>query len=229
MTHLARFGSAALLAAGLAVAAAAWPVVAVAAEQFHVVNVASPDVLNIRSGPSASQPIVGTAPPDAQGLEGIGRCARGWCPIRYGTIEGWVNARFIARDTGSPGAPESAPATAAPAGSARVLADGTMQRQLPGGTTLRLTPDGHDQRVLPDGKVVQMQYLQVQILDLPPLPPDYVKKWGDGVGDALSAILRNILTADEIPAYLQTEAGKSYSELIEWRLRSIQFLTGPAS
>ena len=228
MAHIARFRTVALLAAGFAITAWAWPLAA-HAEQLRVVGVASPDVLNIRSGPSASQPIVGTAPPDAQGLEGIGRCARGWCPIRYGTIEGWVNARFIARDTGSPGAADSAPATVAPEGSARVLADGTMQRQLPNGTTLRLTPDGHDQRISPEGKMVVIPYIQVQIIDLPPLPPDYVRKWGDGIGNALLTILGNILTKDEMPAYLQTEVGKSYNELVEWRLRSIVFLTGPAS
>ena len=104
-----------------------------------------------------------------------------------------------------------------------------MQRQLPGGTTLRLTPDGHDQRISPEGKMVVIPYLQVQIIDLPPLPPDYVRKWGDGIGNALLTILGNILTKDEMPAYLQTEVGKSYNELVEWRLRSIVFLTGPAS
>src|SRR4051812_25797380 len=107
MAHLARFGAMSVLAAGLALTAGAWPLVAHAAEQLRVVGVASPDVLNIRSGPSASQPILGTAPPDARGLEGLGACTHGWCRIRYGSIEGWVNARFIGPDTGSPGVSNS--------------------------------------------------------------------------------------------------------------------------
>ena len=46
-----------------------------------------------------------------------------------------------------------------------------------------------------------------------------------GLANDLLAILRNILTDAEFEAYQQTEADKGYYERINWRLRSIQFLT----
>ncbi len=68
----------------------------------------------------------------------------------------------------------------------------------------------------------------MQRTDLPPLPPD-LANWGTRLGDSLLAILGNILTTKEMDQYLQTEVGMSYYELVQWRLRSIAFLTRPAS
>ena len=223
-------GAASLVAASLALLAGAWVCAAAAAESFRVVGVTAPDVLNIRSGPSVSQAIVGTAPPDAAGIEGLGECTRGWCHIRYGSVEGWVNARFLRRDAGpgptgnsEPTPPEPPPAANAPR---TVLADGTLEIRLRDGSRLRLTPDGKSQRVSPEGKVTTTAFLQVQTADLPPLPPE-LTGWGNSLGDDLLTILGNILTSAEMTAYHQTETGKSYYETVQWRLRSIQFLTRP--
>lgn len=200
-----------------------------------MVGVNSPDVLNIRSGPSASHDIVGTIPPRSAGIEGLGECRRGWCLIRFGSVEGWVNARFLAPDDEEAVAapePEADPDPSAPppAGepTRRVLADGTLELRRSDGSALRLTPEGRDVLVSADGTVRSLTYLQVQSSNLPPLPPE-LAGWGSRIGDDLLGILRNILTPGEMNAYLQTENGKSYYELVQWRLRSIAFLTRPAS
>jgi uncharacterized protein YraI len=233
MRRLARFGLVAMLAL-LALPAGPSPA-AVAAEQFRVVGVNRPDVLNIRSGPSARHDIVGTIPPGAGGIAGLGQCQGGWCLIRFGSIEGWVNARYIAPDRN--GAPlESAGVDASEAGGGQVqrpagrsvLADGTLERRHSDGSAVRLTPDGRDVLVATDGTVRSPAYIQVQTTNLPPLPPEYAT-WGNRVGDGLIGILRNILNEREMTAYLQTETGKSYYELVQWRLRSITFLTQPGS
>ena len=39
----------------------------------------------------------------------------------------------------------------------------------------------------------------------------------------------NILSETEFNAYMQTEGGKTYYQIVDWRLRSIQFLTLPSS
>lgn len=74
---------------------------------FRVVNVASWDVLNVRSGPSASNPIVERLPPGRHGIiSQIGPCipfsrnlpAR-WCPITHydgdRTTSGWIKRRYV--------------------------------------------------------------------------------------------------------------------------------------
>jgi hypothetical protein len=238
MKRLAGTGLAALVAAGLISGPVAWSLTAAAAEQFRVVGVNRPDVLNIRSGPSASRDIVGTIPPGSRGIEGLGQCQRGWCLIRFGSVEGWVNARYIAPDRDDV-APEESEAqspvrdvqeTQPPQGGPgrSVLADGTMEFRRADGSALRLTADGRDILVAPDGTERSFTYLQVQTNNLPPLPPEYAN-WGNRVGEDLLGILKNILTAREMDAYLKTENGKSYYELVQWRLRSITFLTRPAS
>jgi len=110
----------------------------------------------------------------------------------------------------------------------RVLADGTLEFRRPDGSGLRLTADGRDVIVGPDGSERSLTYLQVQSANLPPLPPE-LANWGNRIGGDLLGILQNILTAREMDAYLQTEAGKTYYELVQWRLRSITFLTKPGS
>lgn len=105
-----------------------------------------------------------------------------------------------------------------------VLADGTIELRYPDGHVQRLRPDGKVETVTPDGTVMVPYAIQVQVADLPPLPPG-LSPWGHALGDRLVAILRNILTDDEFAAYRKTEAGKDYYDLVDWRLRSIAFLT----
>lgn len=74
---------------------------------FQVVNVADWDVLNMRSGPSASNPIVGHLPPGRHGIiSQSGPCipynaslGSRWCPVTHyngdHTSSGWVKRRFV--------------------------------------------------------------------------------------------------------------------------------------
>ena len=229
----ARAGLLALMTlTGLASGVTFWPAPANAAEMYRVVGVTGDDVLNVREGPSAKYAVVGTIPQKARGIEGLGECTQGWCHIRYGSIEGWSNARFLAPDEGDDAVVE-APTSNPPASSnppepiRRVLPDGTLELVLPDGTILRQTAGGRDVTVAPDGTESGPTYLNVQTSDLPPLPPD-LANWGTRVGDSLFKILGNILTKNEMEQYLQTEVGLSYYDLVQWRLRSIAFLTRPA-
>ena len=77
---------------------------------------------------------------------------------------------------------------------------------------------------MPDGTVMVPYAMQVQGAELPPLPND-LSPWGDALGDQLLGVLRNILTEAELQAYMQTETEKDYYEVIDWRVRSIGFLT----
>lgn len=75
---------------------------------FYVVNVASWDVLNIRSGPSHKTAVVGTIDPNSHGIIAqSGACVprgkplrRRWCPIAHysgaGTTRGFVKRSFLA-------------------------------------------------------------------------------------------------------------------------------------
>lgn len=67
------------------------------AKTYRVVNVASDDVLNIRSGPSAGHPIVGRIPPYGRGVHILAGCDD-WCPVRYNGVSGWVNGRYLAAE-----------------------------------------------------------------------------------------------------------------------------------
>jgi SH3-like domain-containing protein len=66
--------------------------------QFRVSNVASNDVLNIRSGPDANSAIVRTIPPYGRGILIKGSCVGQWCPIDYQGSQGWVNRRYLTSD-----------------------------------------------------------------------------------------------------------------------------------
>jgi hypothetical protein len=83
-----------------------------------------------------------------------------------------------------------------------------------------------EQIVWPDGRVTGVATLQVQLADLPPLPAEFTD-WGSRLGDDLAQVLVNILTPAELEAYRQTEDGRGFYELLDWRLRSIRFLTAP--
>ncbi len=105
-----------------------------------------------------------------------------------------------------------------------ILEDGTIELRHPDGRIERLRPDGTVETVMPDGTVMVPYALQVQGADLPPLP-DTLSPWGSALGNQLLAILSNVLTEAELNAYRQTEEGKDYYALIDWRVRSIAFLT----
>lgn len=77
---------------------------AVAAPSLHVVGVAANDTLNLRAGPDAKAAKTGTLPPDAAGISVVAVDTKGadWVKIAKGTVGGWVNAKFLAYETGAP-------------------------------------------------------------------------------------------------------------------------------
>ncbi len=80
---------------------------------YAVVNVSKGDALNMRSGPSARNRVVGRLVPGRHGIiSRTGPCVprsasvgRRWCPVTHfsgnGTTTGWVKARFVT-STGCP-------------------------------------------------------------------------------------------------------------------------------
>ncbi|RMG97754.1 MAG: SH3 domain-containing protein [Chloroflexi bacterium] len=70
--------------------------------RYRVAFVTADDILNVRSGPGVSNPVVGTLPPDGKGIEitgsGVVVISSTWVPIRAGTLTGWVNSRFLTED-----------------------------------------------------------------------------------------------------------------------------------
>ena len=76
-------------------AAAALPFSASQASAACVVNVASWDVLWMRSGPSVNYRRIGNIPANACGVRVTGPCAGNWCKVRWRGRRGWVNMRYI--------------------------------------------------------------------------------------------------------------------------------------
>jgi uncharacterized protein YgiM (DUF1202 family) len=73
----------------------AWPTVAVEAGEHCVVDQSAGDVLNVRSGPSTTYPVIGTLAFDATGVSttGVGaqdEMSRMWWEIEYDGSTGWV-------------------------------------------------------------------------------------------------------------------------------------------
>ncbi len=72
---------------------------------LRVTGVLAGDVLNIRSQPDGDSAVVGSIPPNTSGIEGLAppetMAKTQWQKVRYGSIVGWVNARFLAADDGS--------------------------------------------------------------------------------------------------------------------------------
>jgi hypothetical protein len=198
-----------------------------AADTFRVVNVTPGDVLNIRAGPDVSFPVLGTLPRNAHGVPALGECVEGWCPLRRGLVLGWSSARYLRVERR---ASDERPAGDQPAlaDAGTVLPDGTLERLYPDGRRVRRLPSGKLQTVWPDGRVSQSAFVQVPIASLPALPTE-LSTWGENVEDELLTILDNILTDPEMEAYRTTEEGKGFYQLLDWRLRSIHFLTTPAS
>ena len=108
----------------------------------------------------------------------------------------------------------------------RILPDGTMERRLADGSKRLRRPDGETEYYLPDGSLhdPNVQAVHVPRPDLPALPGE-LTNWGSGLELRLLNVLRNILTPDEMEAYLQTEKDKDFYDVIEWRIDSIVFLT----
>ena len=90
------------LAATVTIAAGvtAGPTVSVNTEaEYRVIHVEENDILNVRSGPGASNAVVTGLPPGTRGVRivGFGQNVDGslWVPINAGTVSGWVNSRFL--------------------------------------------------------------------------------------------------------------------------------------
>lgn len=62
---------------------------------WQVYNVASDDVLNIRSGPSVHYGKVGYIPAGSACVIRTGPCQGSWCRISYASTTGWVNAKYL--------------------------------------------------------------------------------------------------------------------------------------
>jgi hypothetical protein len=71
-----------------------------------VQGVAADDVLNVREAPDKAAAVLGALPPDATGVRGTPNRRRvgasTWREVECGDLRGWVNERFLARETGSP-------------------------------------------------------------------------------------------------------------------------------
>jgi hypothetical protein len=91
-----------------------------------VVNVRSDDILNVRAGPGVSYAVVGTVPyygRDVDVLVGGKQIGESWwVPVEYGTVSGWVNSRYLARQVGQ----ISDPVAARAAQAVMALKDGDM-------------------------------------------------------------------------------------------------------
>lgn len=69
---------------------------------YRVFNVASDDVLNVRTAAGPRAPLAGTLPAAATGVRvtGDGVLVGGslWVPIRHGGLTGWVNQNFLCEE-----------------------------------------------------------------------------------------------------------------------------------
>ncbi|KIT15098.1 COG3650 family protein [Jannaschia aquimarina] len=88
-------------------AALLWLVLAfpLCAQQFpalyDVVGVRADDVLNVRQGPAADRPILGTLGPDATDVEVVGTSPDGrWALVNIGERAGWASLTFLRRQDG---------------------------------------------------------------------------------------------------------------------------------
>ena len=72
-------------------------------DSFRVTGVDEGDALNMRSAPKINASVVGKIPAQAAGIVRAGEC-KSWCRVRYGTVEGWVDRRFLAPEEARPSA-----------------------------------------------------------------------------------------------------------------------------
>ncbi len=105
---------------------------------FDVRGVASDDVLNVRAEPSGSARIVGSLPPDAQGVEVVERQGN-WGRVNVGDGTGWTSLRYLEIRAGSglPQASEFACFGTEPFWSLDVAQDSSADLSLFGGTPER--------------------------------------------------------------------------------------------
>lgn len=65
---------------------------------YRVRGVDPYDVLNVRRGPSETHAQIAGIPSTGRQVEITGPCQGDWCPIRYGSIRGWVHSFYLAED-----------------------------------------------------------------------------------------------------------------------------------
>ena len=74
-------------------------------ERLSVQGVAADDVLNVREAPDKTSAILGSLPSDATGVHGTASRRRvgasTWREVECGKLRGWVNERFLARESGN--------------------------------------------------------------------------------------------------------------------------------
>ena len=87
--------SAALIACTALFASAAPSFACACCGTWKVVNVASYDVLNIRSGPGARYSKVGAIPAGSGCVIKTGQCRKNWCRVSYIDQKGWVSLRYL--------------------------------------------------------------------------------------------------------------------------------------
>lgn len=117
-------------------------------------------------------------------------------------------------------------ASAGSTGSVTVDPHGNMTRIHADGGVVRRDRQGSVRMFAPDGTELDVSEPMVQApySGLPPLPETHMRleHW---ITRELDIILKNLLSDDEFVAYRTTEAGKAAYGLIEWKFRSIHFLT----
>ena len=92
-------GSAAAIAAAAALVIS--PVASTDAEAcafcgtYQVAGVESWDMLNVRSGPSASYKKVGALPHNGRNIKLAGQCNGKWCTIKFFGTKAWVNTDYL--------------------------------------------------------------------------------------------------------------------------------------
>lgn len=111
----ARMTTRILLFAALALSPAPAFAVADGPDHFRVIRVAAGDVLNIRAAPDAKAAILGTIPPDGDGIRNLGcqgglsiddwmraseaerekSARRRWCRVEYRGVEGWSAGFYL--------------------------------------------------------------------------------------------------------------------------------------
>ncbi len=63
--------------------------------KYQVAGVESWDVLNVRSGPSASYKKVGALPYNGRNIKLAGQCDGKWCTIKFFDTKAWVNTNYL--------------------------------------------------------------------------------------------------------------------------------------
>ena len=86
--------AAAALSAGL-IASSAGVLACACCGTYKVVGVAAHDVLNIRSGPSASYRKVGAIPSGSGCVLKTRICKRRWCKVEFAGVRGWAHTGYL--------------------------------------------------------------------------------------------------------------------------------------